>query len=636
MSCPLLKTLRVSFTPPTTPPDNGYRVKWRVVGSSTYTTAVGPFTTSPVEITNIPACENVEGTVEAVCGSSYSSVATFTATKETSYVCSNTISGSSSSASYITYPKKLFDLQGSADQVTLSYDVSGVPNRFNVYNSDNNLVVTSGWKGTAAYSGPWGATLNTLNTGTVVFNKSTAGGDGRWFYVTVEHAGNASTSDAWTATLTCAAGGGGGLAGSATYAVVPSSTSVNEGATLTFTVTTTNVANGTTLYYTTTGSIVGGDFNDGYTYGSFVVNNNTATITKVVTADVTTEGAETFTLSIRTGSLSGPVVATTATITINDTSATPQTVTYYDVTLCGSSSTGVLRYDGPNNLTTGVIVKSTNGSCYSIVGVSGLTTQSSGIYNGEYSTCNDCNAVSTTPTYAIAASPTSINEGATTTFTVTTTNVANGTTLYYVINGSAGLASGDFQDSALTGQVTINSNTGTFTKTLVSDLSTEGTETFSATLKTGSISGTTVATSNTVTVNDTSTTPVTTYKVEVTAETYNDGTQYDCLGTNYDVQKTRVTAKLYNSSGALVNAPANITVTYRTTYTPCYGGVGNDSTATVVIPSGQSSVTSAGFVSYAIVDCGQYGCQQETTTYSCAVSNSAGYNWTVGTVVCNT
>lgn len=636
MSCPLLKTLRVSFTPPTSPPDNGYRVKWRVVGTSTYTTATGPFITSPVEITNIPACENIEGTVEAICGSSYSSVASFTATKETSYVCGNTITGTSSSASYITYPKRLFDLQGSADEVTISYDVSGVPNRFNVYNSEDSLIISSGWKGTANYAGPWGNSLNTLTTGTVSFNKSTAGGDQRWYYVTVEHAGNATTSDAWTATLSCAAGGGGGLAGAATYSVTPSSTSVNEGSTLTFTVNTTNVTNGTVLYYTMAGSVVGGDFNDGYTYGSVIINNNTGTITKVVTADVTTEGAETFTLSLRTGSLSGPVVTTTPTITINDSSATPVTVTYYDVTLCGSSATGVLRYDGPDNLDAGVVVKSTNGSCYTIIGVSGLTTQSSGIYSGEYSTCNDCNAVSTTPTYSITASPSSVNEGSTVTFNVTTTNVVNGTTLYYVISGGSGLSSADFQDGALTGQLTINNNTGSFTKTITSDLSTEGSETFSATLKTSSVSGTTVATSNTVTISDTSLTQATTYKVEVYAESYNDGTQYDCLGTMYDVQKTRVYAKLYDSNNNLVNAPANITVTYSTLYNACYGGGGTENNNTLVIPAGQSSAVSSGFVSYAIVDCGQYGCQQETMSYNCAISNSAGYNWMVGTVTCNT
>jgi hypothetical protein len=632
----VLKTLRVSFTAPLSPPENGYRVRWRIVGTSTYTTAIGPFTTSPVEITNVPACENIEGTVEAICGSSYSSVASFTAAKEASSVCGNTISGTSSSASYLTYPKKLFDLQGSADEITISYDVLGVPNRFNVYNSDDSLITSSGWKGSADYDGPWGDSLNTLTTGTISFNKSIAGGNQRWYYVTVEHAGNATTSDSWTATLSCAAGGGGGLTGTSTYSVSPSSTSVNEGSTLTFTVITTNVTNGTVLYYTMSGAAVDGDFNDGYNYGSVIINNNTGTITKVIKADLITEGAETFNLALRTNSLSGPVVFTTSTITINDTSVTPATVTYYDVTLCGSSATGVIRYDGPDNLDTGVIVKSTNASCYTIIGVSGLTTQSSGIYTGEYSTCADCNAVSTTPTYSITATPSSVNEGSTVTFNVVTTNVVNGTTLYYVINGGVGISAADFQDGALTGQVTINNNLGSFTKTLAADLTTEGSQTFSAVLKTASVSGTTVATSNTVTVSDTSTTPVTTYKIDVYAESYNDGTQYDCLGTNYDVQKTRVYAKLYDSNNNLVNAPANITITYTTLFNACYGGGGTVNDNTLVIPSGQSTGVSAGFVSYAVVDCGQYGCQQESMIYDCVSSNSAGYNWVPGVVVCST
>jgi len=57
--------------------------------------------------------------------------------------------------------------------------------------------------------------------------------------------------------------------------------------------------------------------------GSFIVNSNSGSFSISPTADLTTEGAETFTVSIRTGSIDGPAVFTSGLITINDTSVTP-------------------------------------------------------------------------------------------------------------------------------------------------------------------------------------------------------------------------------------------------------------------------------------------------------------------------
>jgi hypothetical protein len=82
-------------------------------------------------------------------------------------------------------------------------------------------------------------------------------------------------------------------------------------------VTTTNVANGTTLYWTVTPS---GDF--GTSSGSFSISSNAGSFTVTPTADVTTEGPETGTIQIRTGSTSGTIVASD-TFTINDTSTAP-------------------------------------------------------------------------------------------------------------------------------------------------------------------------------------------------------------------------------------------------------------------------------------------------------------------------
>lgn len=108
-----------------------------------------------------------------------------------------------------------------------------------------------------------------------------------------------------------------------TYSVKPVTNSVNEGSSITFKVETSNVANGTTLYWSITNPE---DFNLGSNTrsGGVIITDNTGSFTVTPTADAITEGAETFTASLRTGSTNGPVVATSSPVTINDTSLTPQ------------------------------------------------------------------------------------------------------------------------------------------------------------------------------------------------------------------------------------------------------------------------------------------------------------------------
>jgi len=91
--------------------------------------------------------------------------------------------------------------------------------------------------------------------------------------------------------------------------------SVDEGGGLTFTASGTNVPNGEYYWtietnssdFTTTSGALGVDNN----YGSFIVVPN---------VDTTTEGSETFTVALRSGSISGPILVTSDPVTINDTS----------------------------------------------------------------------------------------------------------------------------------------------------------------------------------------------------------------------------------------------------------------------------------------------------------------------------
>lgn len=108
-----------------------------------------------------------------------------------------------------------------------------------------------------------------------------------------------------------------------TYSVTPSTTSVNEGSSVTFTVTTAGVPNGTVLYWTAlqvSGTLSASDFTDAAVSGSFTVNNNTGTIIRTISADRSTESIDIFQIQIRRSSITGTVIATSDSVTINDTS----------------------------------------------------------------------------------------------------------------------------------------------------------------------------------------------------------------------------------------------------------------------------------------------------------------------------
>jgi len=108
-----------------------------------------------------------------------------------------------------------------------------------------------------------------------------------------------------------------------TAAVVSSIGAVDEGNAVTFTVTTEGASDGETLYYNISGSdITASDFTDSTLSDSFTVTNNSASITKTLSADDTTEGLEVMTFEVRVNSTTGLILASTD-VNINDTSTTP-------------------------------------------------------------------------------------------------------------------------------------------------------------------------------------------------------------------------------------------------------------------------------------------------------------------------
>lgn len=135
------------------------------------------------------------------------------------------------------------------------------------------------------------------------------------------------------------------------------------------------------------------------------------------------------------------------------------------------------------------------------------------------------------PTYLVTPDTTSINEGDAVTFNVATTNVPNGTTLYWTTTGT--VAAADFLDSTMSGSFTITSGAGVITRTLSSDFSTEGIENFSIDIRTDSTIGAIVASSTSISIGDISQTP--TYTITPDSISINEGDTVTLNITTTDV-----------------------------------------------------------------------------------------------------
>jgi hypothetical protein len=320
------------------------------------------------------------------------------------------------------------------------------------------------------------------------------------------------------------------------YSIRPNVTLANEGNIVTYTVSTDNVPNGTVLYWKNLGSSIASDFTDGENSGTVTITADLGTVTRQIRADATTEFVnETIILQLLTGSVNGVPVATADTVTIIDISLTP--ISYaitantpsqdegrsivYTITTTGVSD-GTLVYwinvgttsgaDFPNAVNDGSVAIINGTATITRSAEADLTTEGtesiiielrSGSVNGPLlatSATSQVVDVSTTPpvlTYDITPASSSVQEGNSLIFYVTTSNVPNGTVLYWTIATNAS----DFATSS--GSITINANAGQFTVTANIDALSEGTESFSMSLRTNSINGEIVATSPTVSIADT-------------------------------------------------------------------------------------------------------------------------------------
>ena len=198
-----------------------------------------------------------------------------------------------------------------------------------------------------------------------------------------------------------------------TYSISSSSSSVNEGSSVSFTVATTNVASGMSLSYSIYGvssSDIGGQSLSGLVV---VDSNGRATISIPITSDSLTEGTETLTVTVQNQS---------ASVSILDTSKSVAT-----------------------------------------------------------------------PTYKLVAGGSTVAEGSSAIFNLSTTNISPGSGVNYTIGG---LQASDVVGGELSGSAIVQSDgTARITVPLASDLLTEGTETLYVTVSNQTASMTVLDTS---------------------------------------------------------------------------------------------------------------------------------------------
>ena len=332
-----------------------------------------------------------------------------------------------------------------------------------------------------------------------------------------------------------------------TYTVGASSTSIQEGGTVNFTVNTTDVGAGTTLYYSILGNTDDSDFTDNVQAGYFNIvstgsTTGVGTITKTAANDtLVNEITEAFKVIVSTGSTLGPQVGISTLVRITNLGLPSYTITPSAASVNEGSSvsftvntvnaSGTLYYSTngtanaadftDNSLTgsfslvstgsttgVGTIVRSIatdfdteSGEQFSITVRTG-STSGPGVTTSSNVTIGDV-----TPTINVTESATSVNEGGSVTFTISGSNIPDGTYYYTIYEEEGTVASTDFNPANLNGSFSVSNNNGSITITIAEDITSEGPDQFKIQIRTGSISGTVIAESNAITINDTSRTP---------------------------------------------------------------------------------------------------------------------------------
>jgi len=374
----------------------------------------------------------------------------------------------------------------------------------------------------------------------------------------------------------------------ATFSLARSAATVDEGGSVTITLTT-NAPNGTLVPYTITG-ITSADISGASLTGNFTVSGGTANVVLNIANDYNTEGSETLTLALNNG-------AASIAVAVNDTSLLPTyslarsavsvteggsfTITLTTTNLPNGTTvpytiTGVSSSDIDNASLTGNFTISSNSASLVVNTTWDYVTEGQEIFtltlNPTYGTGSAISVAINNllhPTYALAANPTSLNEGGNFTITLTTTDVPDNTTVPYTITG---VSTADIAGASLTGNFTVVSNTASIVFTTNADYLTEGDETFVITLNT---IGTTVS----VLIADY--TKTRTYALSTSATTVTEGSSFVITLNTTNVFDT--TTVPYTITGVSTGDINNASLTGNFTITSNSGTQSFTTTADLVV-----------------------------------------------------
>ena len=313
-----------------------------------------------------------------------------------------------------------------------------------------------------------------------------------------------------------------------TYVVTPAVASIDEGVNLTTTVSTTNVPPGTLLYWQVSGTgITGADFSPSILSGSGSVDaNGQFTITNAITSDFLTEGPETLQIKLFSDPAFTKQVGNTGSVVINDTFTTPITLPPTATFMLMESSRALNEGSVLNTIVhttglpagtplfwalsgTGITDADVSGprTGFGLTGANGMFSFSNTIAKdlssegtetlelklyadadrtkqvGTTTTCVISDTSMATgqpaplPSYSLATSAVAVIEGTELSTTIKTTNVPNGTQVYWTISGT-NVTSQDFSSGNVIGSATVGP-TGQIqlTHVLATDQRTEGNET---------------------------------------------------------------------------------------------------------------------------------------------------------------
>ena len=358
----------------------------------------------------------------------------------------------------------------------------------------------------------------------------------------------------------------------ATFEVMPLRKQVDEGQGLSTMIHTDGVANGTRLYWQITGQgITAGDISSGGLSGEGTVISDARgrgmlSLSHTVASDLLTEGRETLEIQLFSDPARATLVAR-GSVTINDTSLSPQSSTSfasatlaptptYKLTTSATSlqegkqltttvatsnvrsgtklywqiaGTGINNADFSKGTLTGVGTVDRQGK-FSVAHTlkNDLTTEgpetlqfrlftdpglSAAAQVGSTSVLIvDTSISAKAPTYTLTPSLASVNEGQALTTAVTTTNVTDGTILYYQISGT-NIEPTDFNVGVIAGQILVQAGKASISHILSNDLKTEGEEVMRIQLFADKPGGTPLGAAVQVTVNDTSKSPQSTTEI---------------------------------------------------------------------------------------------------------------------------